>query len=73
MTSFGLDTELFAAVAFAICVVILSSVLIQNVLGTIQLALALRAFRRQAPLAHRKQLWQRYGDITMPISLLVPA
>ena len=46
---------------------------IQNLIYAVQLGIAYWALRRRPPVSKLQRLWGRYSDITMPISLLVPA
>ncbi|MBC2778131.1 glycosyltransferase family 2 protein [Parasphingopyxis marina] len=55
-----------AAIAFAI-------VSLRNIVAVIQLIVAVRAFRRRVKPARRPlQLWSRYADLSMAVSVIAP-
>ena len=59
--------------AVAIAAVVIGAGLLQNAVYIGQLAFAYRALRRKPPISSSDALWRRYGDVSFPIALLVPA
>ena len=61
------------ATALVLSAVIIATGVAQNLIFTLQLGLAYRLLQRKPPTPKHQQLWWRYSDVAMPISLLVPA
>ncbi|MDH3673678.1 MAG: glycosyltransferase family 2 protein [Gammaproteobacteria bacterium] len=59
--------------AVVVSTIIIAFGLLQNLIYTTHLAVAYWALRRKPPLSKLRQLWVRYSEVTMPISILVPA
>jgi len=61
------------AAAVLISAIIIALGFIQNLIYAVQLGIAYWALRHRPPVSKVQRLWGLYSDITMPISLLVPA
>ena len=59
--------------ALVLSVIIIATGLVQNLIYTLQLGFAYHALHRKPLVSQHQQLWWRYNDVTVPISLLVPA
>ena len=59
--------------ALVLSVIIVATGLVQNLIYTLQLGFAYHALHRKPPVPQHQQLWWLYSDVTVPVSLLVPA
>ena len=59
--------------ALVLSVIIVATGLVQNLIYTLQLGFAYHALHRKPLVPQHQQLWWLYNDVTVPISLLVPA
>lgn len=69
----GLVYPYLQPTALVLSVIIIATGLVQNLIYTLQLGFAYHALHRRPPVTQHQQLWWRYSDVTVPISLLVPA
>jgi len=74
MTAGVLDLHgIVAAIAPAIAYVVLAVIAVHNGIYLMQLAVAAVALGRRQPTASAIEDWWRYGDATLPVSVLTPA
>ena len=60
-------------IAHAIALIVIGTGALQNGIYALQLGLAYRALKRSPAAREVNAMWWRHGDVTLPISLLVPA
>ena len=69
----SLGIAAFETVATTIAAIVIGTGLVQNFLQLAQLGLAAGVLVRRPPASRFALIWERYADVALPISLLVPA
>lgn len=67
-------TEIGLTLSFGLTIMVIASGLLQNLINTIQLALAFKEMRENPPLHRSLDMWRTLtSDVSLPMSILVPA